>query len=779
MPGPAAADAGPTQPAAPPAPETVLPPKPPSEEPAALPDELPAAFGRYRLLKLLGKGGMGAVYLAHDTQLDRPVALKVPFFSRADGPPILARFYREARSAATVLHPNVCPVYDVGEVGGVPYLTMAFIEGKSLADFARTRPLTPRQSAMLVRKLALALQEAHKRGVVHRDLKPANVMIDRRGEPMVMDFGLARRARRGDPRLTQMGDVMGTPAYMPPEQVSGNVDAMGPPCDVYSLGVILYELLSGRLPFTGDSMAMLSQVLLDQPPPPSKFRPDLDPELEAICLKAMAKKAADRYGSMAELAAALIDHLRGKVEPAPETQIEVEVVRVSPRAAAPPAEAPAPTAPERKPRRPRRRKARRRKVWPWLGVAAALAAGVGALAVLGWVLYQRTNYGTVRVVVSNPDLPVELSIDGEAGHYPGDTLRLRPGPNHVVIAAGPGIDTTRKEFTVRRGAYDDVVVEVRSKSSGAPKPAGTGAGLLAEVYQGPNFEHKVKVRIDAQVNGHWNLWPDKDVPRGPFSIRWTGSLKVSEPGRYKITAFVDDGAKVWIDGRLLIDEWHHAPGTRYTADADLTAGLHPLRIEYYETYVGKAEIVLSWQRQGGSGERVVPAEALVYDRAAYERAVERLPEVEKHFFTTEPKNVHGYLLRAYAFYVKKDYDHSQADFQEWARLTARTPKPANDFAANYYNDLAWGLATGHDTPPAFGATAVALAEKACRMTDEKNASMLDTLAAAYARAGRFEDAVRRQQTAVGLLGAGADKADYTRRLQLYQMRKPYLLPAPK
>jgi serine/threonine protein kinase len=275
-----------------------------------LPTQLPVPFGRYQLRKLLGQGGMGAVYLAHDTQLDRPVALKIPLFSADEGTQVLARFYREARAAATILHANVCPVYDVGEVDSVPYLTMAYIEGKSLAEWLRSKPLTPRQSAFLVRKLALALQEAHKKGVIHRDLKPANIMIDKRGEPMIMDFGLARRNSSSDARLTQQGTVMGTPAYMPPEQVGGKSEAMGPACDIYSLGVILYELLAGRLPFRGDSMAMLSQVLLDEPPKPSQFRPDLDPGLESICLKAMAKKVEGRYASMTEFAATLQDYLR-------------------------------------------------------------------------------------------------------------------------------------------------------------------------------------------------------------------------------------------------------------------------------------------------------------------------------------------------------------------------------------------------------------------------------------------------------------------------------------
>jgi serine/threonine protein kinase len=223
-----------------------------SQRPFQAPKVLPAPFGRYKLLKLLGQGGMGTVYLAQDTQLDRRVALKIPLFDSADGSHVLERFYREARAAATVHHPNICPIYDVGENDGVPYLTMAFIEGRPLAEIAGTKPLTPRQSALLVRKLALALAEAHQQKVIHRDLKPANIMIDRRSEPIVMDFGLARRSHAGDVRMTQEGSAMGTPSYMPPEQVSGNVDLMGPGSDIYSLGVILYELLAGRLPFRFD-----------------------------------------------------------------------------------------------------------------------------------------------------------------------------------------------------------------------------------------------------------------------------------------------------------------------------------------------------------------------------------------------------------------------------------------------------------------------------------------------------------------------------------------------
>jgi serine/threonine protein kinase/Flp pilus assembly protein TadD len=272
-------------------------------------DPQPLRLGRYTLQKLLGKGGMGDVYLAHDTQLDRPVALKIPRFGPSPRPEDEERFLREARAAAMLSHPNLCPVYDAGRTDGVSYLAMAYVEGKPLSELLRDDPHRPIQDAVrLVSQLARAMQEAHRRGVIHRDLKPANVMIDPRGQPVIMDFGLARRGlETGDVRLTQSGVIMGTPTYMSPEQVNGAVSAMGPACDIYSLGVILYELLTGRPPFTGTLGELMAQITAQPPPPPTLFRPGLDPDLEAICLKALAKTARLRFGSMEEFANALED----------------------------------------------------------------------------------------------------------------------------------------------------------------------------------------------------------------------------------------------------------------------------------------------------------------------------------------------------------------------------------------------------------------------------------------------------------------------------------------
>jgi predicted Ser/Thr protein kinase len=285
----------------------------PDERPSTVPElgcearELSGQFGRYQIRRLLGRGGMGTVYLADDTELHRPVALKVPHYFRAGDVTARERFRREGRAAAALDHPHLCRVYDVGEFEGVPYLTMAYIEGRPLGDPA-DGPLSAERLVAIAQKVALALGYAHAHGVVHRDLKPSNILIDARGEPVVTDFGLARREGTGDPLLSQDGVPLGTPAYMSPEQVSGRSDAIGPATDIFSLGVILYHLLAGQLPFRGGPAEVMVQIATDEPPPLSTVRPGTNPQLEAACMKAMAKKPTNRFVSMEEFAAALGSH---------------------------------------------------------------------------------------------------------------------------------------------------------------------------------------------------------------------------------------------------------------------------------------------------------------------------------------------------------------------------------------------------------------------------------------------------------------------------------------
>jgi class 3 adenylate cyclase/uncharacterized protein HemY/predicted Ser/Thr protein kinase len=283
------------------------PPTPPRTPALTLPDP----FGRYRVRRVLGRGGMGTVYLAHDTRLDRDVALKVPHREIAADPQALERFYREARAVACLRHPHVCEVYDVDEIGGTPFMTMAYIEGAALSQLVSTFLDRPREAAALVRKLALALAETHARGILHRDLKPSNVLLDLRGEPVVMDFGLARRVESHDPALSSEGMILGTPAYMAPEQARGEIESLDGRADVYSLGVVLYELLAGQPPFSGGVTAVLARVLTEVPPPPSRLRPGVDAGLEAVCLKAIARERADRFAGMKEFAEVLEQWLGG------------------------------------------------------------------------------------------------------------------------------------------------------------------------------------------------------------------------------------------------------------------------------------------------------------------------------------------------------------------------------------------------------------------------------------------------------------------------------------
>jgi serine/threonine-protein kinase len=245
---------------------------------------------------------MGSVYLAHDSTLDRAVALKVSRFTVAEAQ-ASERFLREARAAAGVQHPGICPVYDFGQCDGLHYITMSYMSGRPLSYLLQGgKAFAQERAATIVRRAAEALDAAHRHGVVHRDLKPSNILLDEHDFPRIVDFGLARRS--GDPPMTRAGEIMGTPAFMSPEQIEGS--PVTPASDIYSLGVVLYHLLTGRVPFEGSSLSEIAEkVVHEPPPPPSQLKPKLDRRLEAICLKALAKSPEDRYRTMGDLAAVL------------------------------------------------------------------------------------------------------------------------------------------------------------------------------------------------------------------------------------------------------------------------------------------------------------------------------------------------------------------------------------------------------------------------------------------------------------------------------------------
>jgi serine/threonine protein kinase len=283
-------------------------------------------FGNYQLLEEIARGGMGVVFKARQTTLHRTVALKMILAGKLASPALVQRFHTEAEAAANLTHPNIVAIHEVGEHEGQHYFSMDYIEGQNLAERMRQGPMPLKQAAGCVRTIAGAIHYAHQRGVLHRDLKPSNILLDGQGRPHVTDFGLAKLVEQ-ESSLTQSQDVMGTPGYMAPEQAAGDMRQLTIAADIYSLGAILYELLTGRPPFRASTpLETMRQVMEQEPEPPSLVRnsrlkeahnpkPEIDPnrltssaaetldrDLETICLKCLEKDPQRRYASAGDLA---------------------------------------------------------------------------------------------------------------------------------------------------------------------------------------------------------------------------------------------------------------------------------------------------------------------------------------------------------------------------------------------------------------------------------------------------------------------------------------------
>jgi WD40 repeat protein/predicted Ser/Thr protein kinase len=520
---------------------------------------MPGRIGRFEVLERLGQGAFGQVFRARDPQLDREVAIKTPLTGSLESPEDLERFLREAQAAATLHHPNICPVYEVGQMGKLPFIVMAFLRGQSLADHLKGRkePLPAKQAALVARKLALALDAAHAQGIVHRDLKPANVMFERdRKDVVVMDFGLARRVRPGDIRQTREGTVMGTPAYMAPEQARGDVQAIGPASDQYSLGVMLYEMLAGRLPFTGNVNEVLGQVLHVAPAAPSKYRPGIDPTLEAICLRAMAKAPGDRHASLKEMAAALNDWLRGTAQ---ETAVQATPAP-APGEAGAVAQVVAALAEERRAESQERREEARvaaarsrrdlRRLALWVGAPALVLAAVAVAAVV--ILGNRPPEGgptnnnitdnSVNVTLVNvphhQDAQVVYLLDGrkiDRKEFTGP-MSLKVGPHELVLKRGEETLEVRKfhvkaeddqqEVKVPPAEKGPVALEkpeqvVPDKNPQKVVPIDEPEGKVGELYRFSATASGVMTGARFSPDGRWVLAAEyTGQPTGSGVRRW-------------------------------------------------------------------------------------------------------------------------------------------------------------------------------------------------------------------------------------------------------------------
>lgn len=278
----------------------------------AVASDRPPEIPGYEVLGILGQGGMGIVYKARQEKLQRFVALKMIVGGNRTVPELVGRFLGEAQAVARLQHPNIVQIFEAGEHQGQPYISLEFVDGTSLDKKVSGQPLPPQAAAELLLPLAQAIEAAHRRGIVHRDLKPANVLLTAEGTPKVTDFGLAKYLD-DDVTRTQTGVILGTPSYMAPEQAEGRVKEIGPTADVYALGAILYEMLTGRPPFRGTtSLETLEQVRSQEPVRPSSLQPKIPRDLETICLKCLQKDAQRRYASAAELAEDLMRFLAGE-----------------------------------------------------------------------------------------------------------------------------------------------------------------------------------------------------------------------------------------------------------------------------------------------------------------------------------------------------------------------------------------------------------------------------------------------------------------------------------
>ncbi|MGH9046288.1 MAG: Stk1 family PASTA domain-containing Ser/Thr kinase [Acidimicrobiales bacterium] len=449
------------------------------------PVEVPRVFSdRYELTHLIARGGMAEVYRARDRLLDRPVALKVLFPELSVDRAFVERFRREAQAAAKLSHPNIVPVFDWGEDAGSYFIVMEFIDGHALSAVLREAgPLEPGRAAQITAQVAAALASAHRHGVVHRDIKPGNVLITEDGQVKVTDFGIAR-AVNTEESLTQTGAVMGTATYFSPEQAEGlGVDAR---TDIYSLGVVLFEMLTGRPPFLGDTpVSVASKHVRDIPPTPSELLDTVPPELEAVAMKAMAKQPDLRYQSAEDFRADLLRYVEGQPVEASPYNGAVDATGVMGPAGATTQVVGGVSSTQAFPRTRTREPAKDRRGRGWIALLVILLA---ALAVVAYLLVN-TFAGRFSLpdVVGKPVKQAEQILTTK-GLVIGTTTNISN-----TAAAGTVVRTNPTAGTrVSKSAVVNLVVSAGEAKAKVPQLVGTSLGTAEAELTNDGLNSKVK-----------------------------------------------------------------------------------------------------------------------------------------------------------------------------------------------------------------------------------------------------------------------------------------------
>jgi tRNA A-37 threonylcarbamoyl transferase component Bud32 len=479
------------------------------------------SVGPYRIMEQLGQGGMATVYKAYHAALDRYVAIKVLHPAFLQDPNFLKRFQREARAVARLEHPNIVPVYDFAEHDGQPYLVMKFIEGDTLKARLRSGRLSKEEGLHIVEATGAALSYAHHRNILHRDIKPSNILLSPDGSIYLADFGLARMGEAGESTLS--ADIMlGTPQYISPEQARGEKD-LDPGTDIYSFGVVLYEMVVGRVPFNADTPFSIIHDHIYKPLPiPSRINPRVPPEVERVLLKSLSKERSDRYASVEEMVAAFREAVLG-------TSAQI----VAPRVTAPPEPASASTVPPRAdeaaPAPPAGPPARGRRRWLWVGGGLAIACLCGLV-----FLMAASNQGEGDAT----DVPAAANLELPAGS-PTESQKATPAPRE----SGAVVEARRQVAENPDDPQAHVALAERLRAEGLDRLALESYLDAAELFLKQGGE------IDAALNSlqalHMGGGPAQAGPRAEGLAVQSLFLAADNPGIVPLLTDVNEAYPDW------------------------------------------------------------------------------------------------------------------------------------------------------------------------------------------------------------------------------------------